>query len=652
MHRVRLKLSLTPLMTSSSDELESSFRSWLDANGLTNPRDFKFAFTSAQRAAEACPSSPSVAADAWSNITHREVEVTTSWALWIRNRRLSAVQMTTHSKPKAPPKIWKGLRARKARADLGPANDLARRRAAAKDALRVALSWKGRGRLAGIYCGLQPTKRDAWLKLQTDRVARTEANTILSAMRTWKHWCAWCLGQDEDPLSPSEVAPTAFLYAPTQTRTPLHVPRTVPVNRFNHLRWIETHLGSPVRLEVSDRPASQPMPSGLAPEQRVASDPEVHLHLDRLFSQMPDSDPAKIVVAVIQLLWMSVLRFQHMQRSMPTRISSNFLFGVCWKGKGKPGYRWACPRFGPADADVGMFIWDRWQSLARTSAEAPFGLLYEGSSPFSLADFHTASRAVLRQHLGMREVDIFSSYSLRRSMPTLAEMNATHPDDADALGDWTSTKSSRMRIRYADSREERSAVVKLTHVLLVRQMAKSDVALSWDSCRHLLCSVDKAHITAQANAVIAGDLPHQETPEALLGGLAKPKRKFDIPALAMRMGAQRRRISTDALPSQAGAASSSQGPVHGLPIVEGASSRRWVMIKHRGAPHVHLLQTGCSVPLCRRRQGDRGKPITRLQSEGEGIPSLVKLGWNGPAALCRACFAALPGDEKRAMQGP
>ena len=91
-------------------------------------------------------------------------------------------------------------------------------------------------------------------------------------------------------------------------------------------------------------------------------------------------------------------------------------------------------------------------------------------------------------------------------MPTLAEINGTHPDDADALGDWTSAKDTiKMRIRYADSREERSAVVKLTHVLLVRQMARSQVALSWDACRHLLCSTDKAAFNSQASQKVSSD---------------------------------------------------------------------------------------------------------------------------------------------------
>ena len=198
--------------------------------------------------------------------------------------------------------------------------------------------------------------------------------------------------------------------------------------------------------------------NGLSPEQQVASDPEVHLHLDRLFSRLSDADPAMVVFAVIQLLWMSVLRFQHMQRSMPVKLTANFLYGVCWKGKGKPGYRWACPPYGPTGADVGGCGWSSWQKLAKIAPSPPFGLLYQNAAPFSLADFRSASRAVLREHLGMQETDISPlTYSLRRSMPNLAEMSA-HPDDADALGNWIAAKNSKMRIRYADLFRRRGAI--------------------------------------------------------------------------------------------------------------------------------------------------------------------------------------------------
>ena len=84
-----------------------------------------------------------------------------------------------------------------------------------------------------------------------------------------------------------------------------------------------------------------------------------------------------------------------------------------------------------------------------------------------------------------------------------------------------------MRTRYADSREERSALVKLTHVLLVRQMARSQVALSWDACRHLLCSTDKAAVNSQASQKVSSDVDQEESREYLFGGLVRAKRKFN-----------------------------------------------------------------------------------------------------------------------------
>ena len=85
-----------------------------------------------------------------------------------------------------------------------------------------------------------------------------------------------------------------------------------------------------------------------------------------------------------------------------------------------------------------------------------------------------------------------------------------------------------------------------------------------------------------------------------------------------------------------------------LPIAHPGTSRRWVMIKHKGAPHVHLLPAEGDVPLCRRRRGHIGKPISRLQSMGVGFSDLIRMSWNGPDVVCSACFAALP-DEERAV---
>ena len=157
-------------------------------NELHAPKDFKFALTSAQKAFDACPAAPEAAASAWVSISHNEVEVASSWALWMKSRRNPGGRMPTRSHDTKPAfKIWRGLPNKKARADQGPTDDNARRRAAAKDALHLALSWKERGRLAREWCRLLPTRRDAWVEMQIARIATTDVNTIRSAIRTWRH---------------------------------------------------------------------------------------------------------------------------------------------------------------------------------------------------------------------------------------------------------------------------------------------------------------------------------------------------------------------------------------------------------------------------------------------------------------------------------
>ena len=217
------------------------FLAWLDANGLNVPRDFKFAFTSASAAADACPEAPDSAAKAWESISYCDVEVPSSWTLWVQ-RPQNASGSRPERSSRAPAKFWRGLRPQKPRQGQGPSEDLARRRSAARDALNVALSWKSRGRKAAEWCSLPAARRDDWFQRQLSRIAVTEARTIHSALRTWKHWCAWCSEHGEDSLQPTETAPVAFLYATASLRKSGQLPKTLPTTRFNHMKWLESTL--------------------------------------------------------------------------------------------------------------------------------------------------------------------------------------------------------------------------------------------------------------------------------------------------------------------------------------------------------------------------------------------------------------------------
>eukprot|EP00972_Heterocapsa_arctica_P055753 8224393-Heterocapsa_arctica.AAC.1 len=77
------------------------------------PRDFKFAFTSAEEAAEACPEAAAQCAAAWRVLSLADVEVDTAWELWTKFRR-SSLAPRVLAPPATKRTLWTGLRKRKA----------------------------------------------------------------------------------------------------------------------------------------------------------------------------------------------------------------------------------------------------------------------------------------------------------------------------------------------------------------------------------------------------------------------------------------------------------------------------------------------------------------------------------------------------------
>ena len=101
---------------------------------------------------------------------------------------------------------------------------------------------------------------------------------------------------------------------------------------------------------------------------------------------------------------------------------------------------------------MGEAVLQNWQQIAKGRQQAPFGYMYEANRVlFLLAKSNYANRAVLQEHLEAQGTETFSSYSLRRSLPTLAEMRRVHPDDAEVLGNWTA-QGTEIRIRKVRGR--------------------------------------------------------------------------------------------------------------------------------------------------------------------------------------------------------
>ena len=168
-----------------------------------------------------------------------------------------------------------------------------------------------------------------------------------------------------------------------------------------------------------------------------------------------------------------------------------------------------------------------------------------------------------------------------------------------------------MRVRYADSREERAVLVKTEHMLVVRHPMDFKTALDWQTCQHLL-AVDRTAISAQANDMLAADSTCEETPKHLLRDLVKPKRRFNIAAVTAHVRATRAQKQQP--PTAVVGQRSAHEPM--LPMTDQGMNRRWVMVK----PKEHLEFT-CYM-----------KPVRHLCADaGEVRQASLSCDWKGPA---------------------
>ena len=193
--------------------------------GLETQEDLRYAFTSADEAAQA---GGIALREAWVQ-AHNVPAKPSAWKLWVTSKHLLSQTPPVRSvtpEASAPqlqmPANWQGARA--AAASDAPAPDTARRRGAAEAAIALALSWGPSSGLGAEFAALLPSQREAWQGLQVQRLMRFEAGSISAATRTWQAWALWCsrAGMDALAASPSCLSREAHtsLRKPRAAETP------------------------------------------------------------------------------------------------------------------------------------------------------------------------------------------------------------------------------------------------------------------------------------------------------------------------------------------------------------------------------------------------------------------------------------------------
>ena len=120
---------------------------------------------------------------------------------------------------------------------------------------------------------------------------------------------------------------------------------------------------------------------------------------------------------------------------------------------------------------------------------------------------------MLANHVGVGGADQFTSYSLRRDMPTLANLRQAPEEEADALGDWLTAKSATMRIRYSDQRGRTALMAKLLQAEIVGAVMQQGQSVMWQSVPALLNRVYVGRLGETVNMKLAAEDVVYQSPD-------------------------------------------------------------------------------------------------------------------------------------------
>ncbi|CAE7557391.1 unnamed protein product [Symbiodinium sp. CCMP2456] len=339
---------------------------------------------------------------------------------------------------------------------------------------------------------------------------------LRSALRRWYKWHSQHAPRDQPFWQPSALTLSSYFQAVSRGGP------TAASAAFAALKFWRDKVGLPFCLD--DALVSH----WAAPAQghkAVGRDPIplcIFLCLCKAATAATGSVRTFMCHALLTLV--ACLRFRHLQCSFRLHIDSGFLRGTCKKGKRRvqqtrPPFDWACPSQLPFGLDLAQQILLDYGELQTAmgdsadfvvtdynlrSGEALTASTKRCFRPMGLPRFCELLRSLLLT-LGIPPdaVGSFTSYSLRRFLPTCADSLQMPEESKVAIGDWQEKPQlvaapkhraapNSMAVRYAHDRVLAAGFVKLQVVVCVDAVcSKCGMDITWNDRRMNAPSADE-----------------------------------------------------------------------------------------------------------------------------------------------------------------
>ena len=293
--------------------------------------------------------------------------------------------------------------------------------------------------------------QDALDTLAKSKVTEAEGATVVNALKSWAELRAY-MEQRDRLFPPDALDLNGFLQNGTAG----------PYRAYHSLKWFSKH--GRLQWDFSDVPvpARKNPPKQARPEQAVAVEPPMVAALEEKIQSLYEAgDPRWRGLLSSWLVAFGVLRYQHIMRSRPVKVTPCSFHGYCPKGKQKAnrgGFSFSIPATFINGWAWGSALFRDYSSLDKAK-QASSGLCFDAEgTAYTLKYVNELNREVF-EHLVQNTEDL-SSYSWRRAAPTVGTLLKLSPLELCSLGDWADKspipKEATMPMHYSAARYEHS----------------------------------------------------------------------------------------------------------------------------------------------------------------------------------------------------
>ena len=302
--------------------------------------------------------------------------------------------------------------------------------------------------------------RQACLRLSQRLVTQAEAMTVVNALKTADELQGFMRGRDRGCV-PERVDLDAYIHS---SSTP------APGRALASLKWLSNNgrLGWELQ-DLSAPEGKRGRRSDGGPAIVVA--PPMLAFTEETIERMQSSGNERWTALLGNwLIAVGCLRYRHVLRASPRRISMSTMHCFCWRGKqraNRQGFHFSVP----TEFSSGWPWAQHWLDLYNQVPEKDrqhCGLCFDRRGrAWALSEVTRVAQEIFSD--SMADTSQLKSYSFRRWGPTFGQALALSPMELNALGDWQARgetpRDAIMPLHYSSARYSES--MKMKHLLLL-----------------------------------------------------------------------------------------------------------------------------------------------------------------------------------------